>query len=143
MAKVIGWINVLVSAFGLTQLAFNVIGYRALPQSFIDEHAYFIDRNLLVKMCHMSIILLPAIGVLGIRLLRGSRFAAELSIVFFVIETVWFLMLLSTRALPNISMWPLVMMPGLINGAIAFQIITAYPVLASVLLYKTLRTEEK
>jgi hypothetical protein len=132
-AKAIGWVNLVLAALGYCQLLLNVIGYHGLPASFIDEYGPFM-RGRLPTMSIMSAILLALLAASGFLLVRGVKHSVELSNAAFVVEIVA-MAIFCARWNFSISFLSLpVIASGLMNGAIALQIITLYPIVALIVL---------
>jgi hypothetical protein len=131
--KVIGWINLILAGFGYCQLLFNVIGYHGLPASFIDEYGPFM-RGRFPMMSIMTAILLALLATSGFLLVRSVKHSVELSNVVFVVE-IAAIAIFCARWDFSVSFLSLpVIASGLMNCAIALQILTLYPIVGLVVL---------
>jgi hypothetical protein len=140
--RAIGGLNLLIAALGLIQLVFNVIGYFGLGQPFLNVYAPFMTYS--HRFSVMSIVtaaLLVPLGLLGIQLRRGRPGALTLAIIFFVTEIVCLAAILATWNLGVSWLSPFVIASGLMNGGLALQIVTAYPLLALLLLIRERRPD--
>jgi hypothetical protein len=131
--KVIGIINSILAGLGAVQLLINIAGYYNLPSSFIGEYGSFM-KDRFPEMVIISAILLPLLALSGILLLRGSKYSIALSNAFFVFETVVVIACIVRWKMPFLPFSPLMIAVGLMNGAIALQIVTLYPVIALIFL---------
>jgi len=130
---VIGWINLILAGLGYCQLAVNVVGYYSLPKSFIDEYGPFM-RGRFPAMSMVAAFLLAGLAIAGFMLLRKKKHAIEFCSAFFLLEII-VITIACARWRPFFVVSPLVIWVGLMNGAIALQIVTLYPVLALVTLH--------
>ncbi|MBZ5702794.1 MAG: hypothetical protein LAN84_13225 [Acidobacteriia bacterium] len=136
--RVLGIANLVLAGLGLTQLVVTVVGYYGLPASFIDEYAPFARHRFPAMSIAATLLLLP-LAYAGIQLLRRKRHAIAFCGVLFVVETIYFAVLLSTWSLGLCPLSPLVILAGLMNGGLALQIVTAYPIIGLVLLSRARR----
>ncbi|HTZ32820.1 MAG TPA: hypothetical protein VMH31_10200 [Methylomirabilota bacterium] len=136
--QAIGWINVMVASVGLLQLAINVMGYSTLGQDFMAQYAPFMtDRHRFARMSITTLFLLLPLGVVGVQLVRRKAGAAALAMGLFIVEILVLSWLLWAWGVPSLQVAPLTLATGLMNGGIAFQIVTAYPVVGLILLWKS------
>ena len=140
--RIIGVINVVLASAGFFALLWNVVGFYALPASFIDTYGPFMRRGF-VSMCIASSILLPILGYTGIQLLRSKCHAIILCEFLFVSEIIYFSVLMVTWQLPwalTSLVSPVIVGPGLVNLGLALQIASGYPIWGLILLLKHPRT---
>jgi hypothetical protein len=131
--RVIGWINLVLAGLGYCQLAVNVVGYRSLPASFIDEYGPFM-RGRFPAMSILSAILLVLLAVSGFLLLKSEKRAIQFSNAVFAIEVVAIAVFCARWTFPLSFLAPPVIAAGMMNGAIALQIVTLYPIVGLILL---------
>ncbi|HXX18652.1 MAG TPA: hypothetical protein VEJ46_04560 [Candidatus Acidoferrum sp.] len=131
--RIVGWINLILAASGYCQLLVNVVGYYGLPASFIDEYGPFM-RGRFPAMSILSAILLALLAVSGFLLLRRLKGAILFGKAVFVMEIIAIAIIcarwnfaVSFLSLPTIA-------AGLMNGAIAIQIVTLYPIVGLIVL---------
>ncbi len=141
----IGIINALVASLGLIGLLINVLGYYGLPRSFIETYASFMSRDF-ASTSIVSALLLLALGFAGIQLMRHAGHAILISQALFVIEILYFVILLVRWKLPWTLMTcpvsPFIVATGLVNVGLALQLVTGYPVWALVVVTKAGRRVE-
>ena len=131
--QVIGWINLTLAALGYCQLLVNIVGYRGLPASFVDEYGPFM-RGRFATMSIMSAILLTLLATTGFLLLRRIRRAAGFATAGFIIEVLAIAIFCARWSFGLSFLSPPVIATGLMNGAIALQIVTLYPIVGLILL---------
>jgi hypothetical protein len=137
VTQVIGRINLLVASLGLLQLAINVIGYSFLGQAFVEQYGPFMtDRHRFARMSVVTVILLLPLGLLGVQLVRRKAHAAALTKGFFMFDIVALIWIVCTWSMPFLPISPVVIATGLMNGGIALQIVTAYPLIGLILLMR-------
>jgi hypothetical protein len=145
--RAIGILNLTFAAFGLFQLILNLIGIHFLGPDFIREHApYMTDRHRFFIMSGLTVGLLLPLGLCGIQLLRRKPHAVALCMILFVVEIVTFLGILWTWDLPFLDspvLFALLIAVGVMNGGIAIQILTAYPLVGLILLMRETRRAHK
>jgi hypothetical protein len=105
-----------------------------LPSSFIDEYAPYM-RVRFPTMVITSVVLLPLLGLTGCMLLRKSKFAVQVSTATFALEIVVITALLIRWSMPFLPVSLSMIEIGLMNGAIALQVITLYPILGLIVLH--------
>jgi len=138
--RAIGWINLVIAGLGLLQLAMNVIGYSALGHEFVEKYGPFmVENHRFARMSFTAIILLLPLGVAGCLLLLKIRHATTFTIVFFVLDIAVLAWTLSTWSMPFLFIDPTMIAIGLMNGGLALQIVTGYPLIALILLVKNVR----
>jgi hypothetical protein len=136
VTQVLGWINLTLATMGLVQLLMNIVGVRILGDGFIAEYGGGV-RNFYHGLAVMSVatfILLVPLGLLGILLVRGNARAPTLSKVFFIVETASFVWILWTWNMPFSHVLLSTIIFGLMNAGVGLQIVTAYPLIALILL---------
>jgi hypothetical protein len=131
--RLIGWINLTLAALGYCQLLVNVVGYRALPANFVDEYGTFM-RGRFAAMSIMSAILLALLATAGFLLLRRVRRAPGFTAAVFITEILAFAIFCARWTFGLSFLSPSVIATGLMNGAIALQIVTLYPIVGLILL---------
>lgn len=133
IARLLGTLNLTFAGLGLAALLFQVVGYRNLPDSFIQEYGPFMPKPF-HDMVIASLILLPLLAFVGFQLRRNSPGARALCRFLFVVEIAYFAIFWYR--------WPLGISPlhwsiaatGLLNFGLYLQIATAYPVVGLILL---------
>lgn len=133
-------LNLAFASLGFIQLAFNVLGYSGIPASFIDEYGPFMKVRFPVT-CATTGLLLGAMAYAGIRLSRRDRSSINLCRGVFVAEILFFAIFFWSWSLPFSPLRPVSIAAGLMNGALAVQLVTAYPVVGLVLLARSQRRE--
>jgi hypothetical protein len=131
--RALGMFNLTIASLGLAALLFQVVGYRGLPDSFIQEFGPFMPKPF-HEMVIASVILLPLLAFAGFQLRRNSPGARPLCQSLFVLEIAYFAIFWYR--------WPLGISPldwsciagGLLNLGFYVQIVTAYPVIGLILL---------
>jgi hypothetical protein len=131
--RVIGWINLTLAVLGYSQLLVNVIGYRALPADFIDEYGPFM-RGRFAAMSIISAILLALLATAGFVLLRRVKRASGFATAVFIIEILALAMFCARWTFGLSFLSPAVIASGMMNGAIALQIVTLYPFVGLIVL---------
>lgn len=129
----VGVANVMIAGVGLAQLFLNVLGYRVLPPSFVDQYAPF-TRHRFAATSIATAFLLVLLAYGGISLLRRKRQAVTFSNVVFLVEIVYFVVLWRTWSLKLSPLNPVVIHVGLFNAGLALQLVTGYPVIGLILL---------
>jgi hypothetical protein len=126
---VIGIFNLGFAVLGLTALVINITGYLSLPQSFLQEYGSFVGNRVWL-MALFSAVILPPLAFTGIQLLRKRRSVLLACQLIFLIEIVFFVLILATWRFPFsvVSLLGCVA-SGLMNLGFALQIITAYPLI--------------
>jgi hypothetical protein len=131
--RVLGTFNLTFASLGLAALLVQVVGYRGLPDSFIQEYAPFAPRPF-HEMVIASVILLPLLGYAGFQLRRNGPGARAICCAVFVVEIAyiaifWYRWTLGVSPLH----WSFVAC-GLLNLGLYLQIVTAYPIVGLILL---------
>jgi hypothetical protein len=131
--RALGTFNLAFVGLGLATLLFQVVGYRGLPDSFLQEFGPFMPKPF-HEMVIASMILLPLLAFAGFQLRRNSPGARALCQSLFVGEIAYFAIFWYR--------WPLGIAPlhwsiagcGLLNLGFYLPIVTAYPLDGLILL---------
>lgn len=131
--RALGTFNLAFAGLGLAALLFQVVGYRGLPDSFIQEFGPFMPKPF-HEMVIASLILLPLMAFAGFQLRRNSPGARALCQSLFEVEIAYFAIFWYR--------WPLGISPlhwsiagcGLLNLGFYLQIVTAYPLVGLIVL---------
>jgi hypothetical protein len=140
-ATIVSWINLTLAALGYCQLLVNVVGYRMLPAIFIDEYGPFM-RGRFGTMSILSGTLLALLAFSGFLLLQRSKGAIVVANAVFSIEIVAIATFCARWTFGLSVLSPPVIASGLMNGAIALQIVTLYPIIGLILLNLRSRNRE-
>lgn len=132
-AGLLGTLNMSFAGLGLAALLIQMVGYRGLPDSFIQEQAPFMPRPF-HEMVIASMIILPLMAFAGFQLRQDRPGARVLCRILFVAEIAYFAVFWYR--------WPLGISPlhwsmvasGLLNAGLYLQIVTAYPIVGLILL---------
>lgn len=131
--RVLGTFNLTFASLGLAALLVQVVGYRGLPDSFIQEYGPFMPRPF-HEMVIASVILLPLLGYAGFQLRRNSPGARAICCAVFVVEIAYIAIFWYRWTLGVSPLHWSIAACGLLNFGLYLQIVTAYPIVGFILL---------
>lgn len=132
VTRLLGILNLIFAGVGLVALLVNFVGFQRLPSSFTGDSPFF--SRIFYPMSAVSLVLLSSLAYGGIQLLRNTPRSSAFCSVIFGLEIAIFVVFWLTWQLPFSPVSIVAVAGGLTNLGLALQAVTAYPVVALILL---------